>query len=62
MTASRWVLTRLAISVWVGAGAMRADFPPGSASLANLKQFGLNAIAYGKRAELVDAGRQRPEF
>ena len=26
------------------------------------QQLGLNAIAYGKRAELVDAGRQRPNF
>jgi hypothetical protein len=27
VTASRWVLTRLAISTWVGAGTIRALFP-----------------------------------
>jgi hypothetical protein len=36
VTASRCVLTRLAISVWVGTGEMRTHLPSLAAMLANL--------------------------
>lgn len=56
VTASRWVLTRLAISAWVGAGLRHAPLPSFGARLANRSNSACMRLT--ARVLIVDALRQ----
>ena len=60
VTASRCVLTRLAISTWVGAGTMRALLPSLGPKSRQPQQLSLNAVVHGQCAELVDPRGEGP--